>query len=137
MNNYWETNYLAGQEGEISFRYIIAPHGKFSAADAERLASSEAERPVVVPGKKHGKARESLFTVKPGPVVITSVVPVERGYILRLLNAGDSEAELNIEWGIEADSISFCDFDGKPVAEFVQGSTIPAWGFRNLRVNLK
>jgi hypothetical protein len=47
MNNYWETNYRAGQEGFHAFRYVLRPHGRFDEADTERLAI-EVARPLVV-----------------------------------------------------------------------------------------
>ncbi|NIN11431.1 MAG: glycosyl hydrolase family 38, partial [Gemmatimonadales bacterium] len=36
MNNYWETNYRAGQEGAHELRYSITPHLAFDEAAAER-----------------------------------------------------------------------------------------------------
>jgi hypothetical protein len=47
MNNYWETNYRAGQEGPHAFRYVLRPHGRFDEADTERMAI-EVARPLVV-----------------------------------------------------------------------------------------
>ena len=41
MNNYWETNYAASQEGPGNYRYIIIPHGKFDPDQAEKEALSQ------------------------------------------------------------------------------------------------
>lgn len=42
MNNYWETNYRAGQDGLVVLRYIIVPDG-----DPE-VAAHTVTRPLVV-----------------------------------------------------------------------------------------
>ena len=47
MNNYWETNYRAAQDDEVTFRYSLRAHGRFDEAAAERFALEEA-RPLVV-----------------------------------------------------------------------------------------
>ena len=47
MNNYWETNYRAAQDDEVTFRYSIRGHGAFDAAQAERFGR-EAAAPLLV-----------------------------------------------------------------------------------------
>jgi hypothetical protein len=42
MNNYWETNYRAGQEGHVEFRYLLVPD-----VDPESAALA-ATRPLIV-----------------------------------------------------------------------------------------
>ncbi|MFH1719900.1 MAG: glycoside hydrolase, partial [Planctomycetota bacterium] len=39
MNNYWETNYKAGQEGPTTFRYAIKPHRQFDPGEAARFGT--------------------------------------------------------------------------------------------------
>jgi hypothetical protein len=51
MNNYWETNYRAGQDGPHAFRYVLRPHGRFDERDAERLGVEVAQPLVVVRGR--------------------------------------------------------------------------------------
>jgi alpha-mannosidase len=46
MNNYWETNYRAAQDGEVEFRYSLMAHGPFQEADAQRFGLEHA-RPLV------------------------------------------------------------------------------------------
>jgi hypothetical protein len=59
MNNYWETNYRAAQDDEVSFRYSVAAHGPFDEERAGRFGLEEA-RPLVV---RAGALRGSV----PGP----------------------------------------------------------------------
>ncbi|MDH5197445.1 MAG: hypothetical protein OEY20_09345, partial [Gemmatimonadota bacterium] len=44
MNNYWETNYRAGQQGRVAFRYVVAPD-----ADPETAARALTRPLIVVP----------------------------------------------------------------------------------------
>src|SRR6201991_869991 len=39
MNNHWGTNYRAWQEGPVTFRYALRPHGRADAAEATRFAT--------------------------------------------------------------------------------------------------
>ncbi len=51
MNNYWETNYRAGQDGSHAFRYVLRPHGRFDEREAEQLGVEIAQPLVVVRGR--------------------------------------------------------------------------------------
>jgi hypothetical protein len=46
MNNYWETNYRAEQEGPHAIRYVLRPHGGFDVTTAERVGL-EAAHPLL------------------------------------------------------------------------------------------
>lgn len=39
MNNYWHTNYKADQDGPVTFRYALRPHGARSSTAAPRTLS--------------------------------------------------------------------------------------------------
>ena len=49
MNNYWETNYKAGQDGPTLFRYSICPHGKYDAAAVGRFGIERSQPLVAAP----------------------------------------------------------------------------------------
>jgi hypothetical protein len=49
MNNYWHTNYRADQDGALSFRYALRPHGRFAAQDAVRFGREQREALIVAP----------------------------------------------------------------------------------------
>ena len=42
MNNYWDTNYRAGQGGHFTFHYVITSAATTSAQDLSRLGWEEA-----------------------------------------------------------------------------------------------
>ncbi|MEK6255667.1 MAG: hypothetical protein N2B05_13315, partial [Gemmatimonadales bacterium] len=116
MNNYWETNYRAGQNGPHELRYTLRPHGEFDEAEAERFALQVAQ-PLVT-------RRTGLAAPVPGAPLQVSVdgaiVTLLRahgdgpGLLLRLYNPSD-----------EADSIRVAGPDGSPPASVVRSDP---WG---------
>ena len=51
MNNYWETNYKASQEGMTTFRYSIMPHLQYDQAAAARFAIERSQPLLVRPAR--------------------------------------------------------------------------------------
>ncbi|NVM24188.1 MAG: glycoside hydrolase, partial [Desulfobacterales bacterium] len=49
MNNYWETNYKAGQEDPTTFRYSIKPHKRFDSGSAARFGTERSQPLIAVP----------------------------------------------------------------------------------------
>ena len=101
MNNYWETNYKADNEGIAVFRYSLRPHGPFDAAAAARFGVEQSQPLVVVPVKKEAPPVRSFFSVEPAEVLLTSLRPSDdqKALMLRLYNAGDRPAKARVTWG--------------------------------------
>ncbi|UCG59631.1 MAG: hypothetical protein JSU70_08955, partial [Phycisphaerales bacterium] len=101
MNNYWETNYKASQQGATTFRYSIKPHGHFSSADASRFGTERSQPLVAVPVGRRTPVPGSLFTVEPVDVIVTALKPAEASdaLIIRLFNAGGRPEKARIVWG--------------------------------------
>ncbi|MFC1661954.1 glycosyl hydrolase-related protein, partial [Gemmatimonadota bacterium] len=99
MNNYWETNYRAGQDGVHRFRYSLQPHGGFDEARAERFALERAQPLVVVPVTAETPAVDFPFGIHAGRVVVTALKPAadSEGFVARLYNPGTEEDEVRIE----------------------------------------
>ncbi len=100
-NNYWHTNYKADQEGWVTLRYAIRPHGKFDAAEAKRLGL-ELSRPLfAVPADSSSPPVTSLFRTEPPDVIVTSLRPSEdgRALMIRLYNASTENRRLEMIWG--------------------------------------
>jgi hypothetical protein len=53
MNNYWNTNYKADQEGPVTFSYSIRPHTAFDATEAAKFGVEA----------RHGPAQDPLGAV--------------------------------------------------------------------------
>ncbi|HPA17159.1 MAG TPA: glycoside hydrolase [Verrucomicrobiae bacterium] len=100
MNNYWETNYKASQEGPTTFRYALQPHGKHDQAAAARFGMERSQPLVVVPVDRGAPVQPSLFTVEPPGVLVTSLKPSLDGKALmvRLFNAAASPEQVAMKW---------------------------------------
>jgi hypothetical protein len=100
MNNYWETNYKAGQEGPTVFRYSIKPHGRFGTGGAAKFGA-EAGRPLIaVPVDSGTPIRHSILSVEPAGVVVTAFKPSLDGksWIVRLHNPGRRSRKVKLDW---------------------------------------
>ena len=100
MNNYWETNYKASQEGPTTFRYSLEPHGPFDRAAAVRFGIEQSRPLVVVPADPQTPPRSSMLRVEPDEVIVTSVKPSVSGQamMVRLLNVGDTPVKARVIW---------------------------------------
>lgn len=100
MNNYWETNYKASQEGPTMFRYSLRPHGPFDPVAAAKFGIEQARPLVVVPADPRTPIRGSMLRVEPDEVIVTSLKPSMdgRALMVRLMNLGDDPAAARVIW---------------------------------------
>ena len=100
MNNYWETNYKAGQEGPTVFRYSIYPHRRFDNGRASRFGIERSRALIAVPVDKASAVHKSVLSVKPAGVIVTALKPSEDGKarVVRLYNASGGPAKAKITW---------------------------------------
>ncbi|MBN1419811.1 MAG: hypothetical protein JXP34_13610 [Planctomycetes bacterium] len=136
MNNYWETNYKADNEGGARFAYSIRPHGGFDAAAASRFGIERSQPLIAVPAPAKAAARGSLLRVIPDEVIVSSIAPSEDGaaWIVRLFNVSDRPARARIEWSAPAPedvrmSNPFED-EGEPIEGPIE---MPGYGIVTLR----
>ncbi len=104
MNNYWYTNFRAGQEGEIPFRYRLTSHaGPHDGAAVTRFAwqpfyplepvwLTEADAAPTPP--------ESLLRVEGDPVIVGCIKLAEarNAVIVRLLEMQGKPAQCTLRW---------------------------------------
>jgi alpha-mannosidase len=114
MNNYWETNYKAAQEGGHVFRYTIMPHtGGWNPAAAQRFGIEESQPLIAVPLKAGAEPPEPPVRLAAGAekVVLQCLKPADDGQalIMRLFNPGGADAAVQI---------------GKPEAAVLRQSTL-------------
>ncbi len=135
MNNYWETNYKAGQEGPTTFRYAIRPHGRFDAASAYRFGVERSQPLLAVPVDPGERQPTSLLHVEPEGVVVTALKPSDdgKGWVVRLFATSGRPETARIARG-----------DGRPVQAFMSNLnedkleriedtvTLPAYGIATL-----
>ncbi len=78
MNNYWETNYRAYQDGPVTLCYAVRPHGSFDPAETTRFGLDRSQ-PFVVVNTDPGAARPGIgLRIEPADIVAT-ILPPERG----------------------------------------------------------
>ncbi len=107
MNNHWETNYKAYQEGLFTFRYVLKPHaGGYDAVKAQHVGR-EVCQPLlaVIADSSHDTIRQ-LMKVSNDNIIITSVRPSRDGKALmvRLFNPTDDVQKVKLEWGRKAET---------------------------------
>ncbi|MBI9018366.1 MAG: hypothetical protein JEZ07_14025 [Phycisphaerae bacterium] len=101
MNNHWECNYKAYQQGQITFRYALRPHaGGYDAVEAQHFGRGicrpmlavqvDAQKPVVQP----------MFKLLGDGVVVTTIRPTRDGkdLLVRLFNTADKTAKTELKW---------------------------------------
>jgi len=100
MNNYWETNYKAGQEGPTRFRYSIKPHRRFDSGRAAKFGIERSQPFITVAVDKNTAVQGSILSVKPAGVIVTAFKPSEDGKarIVRLFNAGGRHEKARLIW---------------------------------------
>jgi hypothetical protein len=107
MNNYWETNYRAGQQGDHEFTYSLRPHMVFDEAEAERFAVGMAQPLVAGPANAGIPVKKPLIEVEALSTVVTLLQRARNGsdLVVRLFNPGSV-----------ADSVRIVNSDGsRPV----------------------
>lgn len=97
MNNYWHTNYKADQEGVVTLRYALLPHGRFQPEDAARFGS-ECRQPLIVAPADSAPPTESLFRVSPSGIIVESVTSVSGGWLLYAYNPTVHDVPLHVLW---------------------------------------
>jgi len=100
MNNYWETNYKAGQEGPTTFRYSIAPHRGFDSGKAAKFGTEQSQPLIAVPVDKKTPIPNSILKVEPESIIVTAFKPSSDGkaWIVRLFNAGEKSEKAAVTW---------------------------------------
>ncbi len=140
MNNYWETNYKADQEGKTAFRYSIWPHGRFDASASSRFALERSQPLVAVPADPEDPPRGSLLGVEPESVLVSSLKPSEDGQALlvRLFNPMEKPVRVVLKWSPPAPeriSVSSPHEEvGSPVEDPID---LPGYGIITLRARLR
>ncbi len=100
MNNYWETNYKASQEGPVTFQFALHAHeGEFSGIEAD-LFGRERSRPLLLSSAETpGEPGESFLTLSSQNIRITSIKPAVEGegWIVRLYNPGHTVEHVELK----------------------------------------
>ncbi len=112
MNNHWETNYKADQEGIISFRYVIEPHlGAYDEFLSQKTGRSVCQPLVAVSVDISRPQVNPIFTLDDNGIIMTSMRPSRDGnaIMLRLFNTAPNSTPVNIQWHNKPEHIWLSD----------------------------
>ncbi len=104
MNNHWGTNYLAYQQGPVTFRYALRPHSGNSPAEKERFATGLTQTLVITHAVAAADAGEPMLRLSNDDVLVQSLKPSDDGkaWIVRLFAASAQAQEVSFRWGARA-----------------------------------
>ncbi len=132
MNNYWETNYRAGQDGPHELQITLRPHGAFDEAEAERFAQHVAQPLVVRTLHSDAPLPAPPLELTAGRAIATYLKVHGDGsrLLLRLYNPSDDADEIRIANpdGSAPSSVVRTDPWGAPLAADGGPGTAPEAG---------
>lgn len=137
MNNYWETNYRASQEGMTTFRYSILPHGAYDAAAVARFGMERSQPLVAVPVSRDEPQTGSLLQLEgEGGVIVSSLKPSRdgRAWMVRLYNTAASPASATLRWREPGPAAVVLSSPREEAgAALTAPVTLPPWGILTVR----
>ena len=140
MNNYWHTNYKADQEGLVTFRYSLQPHGELLIEDVVRFGMGQREPLIAVTAAGSAKADNSLFDLDSYSILSISTKPIgsDGSWLLCLFNPTSLNHSASLQWNRSVPvSLYTSDAFGN-TGESVGGAIqVPPHGTVFVRVNRK
>ena len=109
MNNYWDTNYAAGQGGDFTFRYVLTSGSNLEPASLSRLGAEEmspleldqitAQDKALNSPRPLDSVRSSFLQVNNPDVVLVTWKKAEdgQGTILRFLEVAGKESSVEVQ----------------------------------------
>ena len=135
MNNHWETNYRAYQEGIVTFRYALRPHGNFQPAEATRFASGLTQPLIVAKADGQDHSRPKL-TLTSNDIIVQVLKPSEDGkaWIVTLFNASARPAKTSLQWSAATGVSHYSDTGELPSGAVNDPIEIAPWDLVTVRV---
>ncbi len=138
LNNYWHTNYKAYQEGPLTYRFALRPHGAFDPVALRRF-SDEQDQPLLVfavdPAAPEVRAP---FTLAGDPVTLSSLRVADGGgaIVARIYNPASRTAMVTIRSAAAGTRVSIVGPEG---LQAVPGGRIalPPFATRVVRVEFR
>jgi len=146
LNNYWTTNFLASQEGELNWNYIITTSADSSDLVASKFGyGSRVPLPArVIPAGKPGPQplplSKSFLEMDFGSVVLVSAEPADdgKGIILHLKEVDGKKVQVDFSGFMEKNKtaeLSEVNVLGEEVQGFSPVVTFKPYEVRFIRIN--
>jgi len=137
MNNHWGTNYRAYQEGPVTFRFLLRPHGPSDPAEASRLATGFSQPLLVTPTRSDTPPESGpLLRTSSNEVLVTALKPSDdgRALMVRLFGAAGRTVRTTLVWSPPApEKLWLSDTSEKPGRRLTGPVEVPAYGVVTLR----
>jgi alpha-mannosidase len=137
MNNHWFTNAPLTQDGPVTFRYGMLPHGPYDQARAYRFGV-EHSQPLIALAVDRDPAIRPPIGISGDRIAATILKPSADGksMIVRLRSLSDHNETVALSWpALRPKSVRVCDRGEVPGPTDASSSTIvPARGFTTLWV---
>jgi alpha-mannosidase len=137
MNNHWETNYRAYQEGVAEFRYALRAHGGYDPAMASRLAIGLSQ-PLIASVASADPPSPSLLQVEPSDVLVLALKPSDDGgaWIVRLFGASGEPRKAKLLWSLQtAPRLWLSDLSEKPLKPLDGEISVAGWDLVTVRAD--
>jgi hypothetical protein len=139
MNNHWGTNYRAFQEGPVTFRFILRPHGGYDPVAASKLAIAASQPLLVVRARGPKPPPTPRLALASPAVIVTGMKPSDdgRAIMVRLWNASEKDVATAAQWSAPVPRrVTLSDTSEQPGHEIGREIALPAWGTLTLRAEL-
>jgi alpha-mannosidase len=99
MNNYWETNYKASQDGWHTFTYVIDVDNKSYVSAISKRLGEEAIKPLLLRNiNKDSQSEKTWMTTNNSNITVSSITRTEKGLLVRLSNISDKSIKTSPKW---------------------------------------
>jgi hypothetical protein len=136
MNNHWYTNTPPTQDGTVTFRYRILPHGAYDGVSANRFGLEQAQPFAYVLCDKN-PIEKPLVSINNERVCVNMIKSSAYGEstIVRIRSFSDKDENVKIDWPTRKPaSVFLCKRGEESSDEKVPNEiTIPAMGFVTLK----
>ncbi|MEI7525296.1 MAG: glycoside hydrolase family 38 C-terminal domain-containing protein [Mariniphaga sp.] len=137
MNNHWFTNFPLTQDGPVTFRYRILPHGGYDVAAANRFGLEQAQ-PLIAFAAKNNAVSKPLFALEGAPAVTVSILksPLSKNsVIIRLRSVSDKDEVVRLSWPAgNPTSVNLCETEEVSGPKINNELYVPANGMATLKV---
>jgi hypothetical protein len=138
MNNHWETNYCASQQGVVEFRYAIRAHTGYNPAAASRFAIGLSQ-PLLGAVVSSHSLPAPLLRIEPEDVLALTLKPSDEGnaIIVRLFGASGEDRHAQLHWASpSASRIWLSDLSEKPIKPLTGEIPVAGWEIVTLRAEI-
>ncbi|MBK6284732.1 MAG: glycosyl hydrolase [Draconibacterium sp.] len=136
MNNHWITNFPLTQDGPVTFRYRILPHGEYNVVTANQFGMEQSQPLVHVTANVNPKTKP-LVAIDNEKVYVTILKSLGEGKetLVRLRSLSDKPENVKLTFPAGApESIRYCTFNEEPGEPVTGAITMIPYGLATFRL---